>query len=134
MSATQLDVQTIEYLQLALADERKARATYAATLEKFGSVRPFSNIIQSEEQHISQLLALFARYGIAVPADTTQVGALPATLAEVCAVGVTAEIENDALYQRMIPEIQQADIKSVFTSLAQASKEKHLPAFQRCAR
>ncbi|WP_257556844.1 hypothetical protein [Sphingobium sp. CFD-2] len=29
----------------ALEDERKAEATYAAVIEKFGPVRPFSNII-----------------------------------------------------------------------------------------
>ena len=129
----QLDDKSIEYLNLALADERKALATYQATMAKFGSVRPFVNIARAEEHHISMLLALFDKYGVAIPEDTTQVGTLPATLQEVCKVGVTAEIDNDALYQRMIPEIQQEDIKTIFTSLARASKEMHLPAFERCA-
>lgn len=128
-----LDERTVGHLKAALADERKALATYQATMVKFGSVKPFVNIARAEEQHITMLLALFDKYGVSIPKDTTKVGALPATLTEVCQVGVTAEIDNDALYQRMLPEIAQEDIKSVFTSLARASKEKHLPAFQRCA-
>lgn len=131
---SKLDEKTITYLNLALADERKALATYQATMEKFGSVKPFINIARAEEQHISMLLALFDKYGVEIPKDTTKVGTLPATLQEVCQVGVTAEIDNDALYQRMIPELQQEDIKTVFTSLGKASKEMHLPAFERCSR
>lgn len=129
-----LDEKTIEYLNAALADERKALATYEAAMAKFGRVKPFVNIARAEEQHISMLLALFDKYGVKIPQDTTKVGALPTTLAEVCAVGVTAEIDNDALYQRMIPELAQQDIQTVFTSLARASKEMHLPAFERCSR
>lgn len=129
----ELDVQTIKYLEMGLADERKALATYEATMEKFGNVRPFINIARAEEQHISMLKALFDKYGVAIPKDTTQVGKLPATLQEVCAVGVQAEIDNDKLYQDMMPNIKQEDIKTVFTSLANASKEMHLPAFERCA-
>ncbi len=128
-----LDEKTTEFLNMALADERKALATYQATMTKFGSVKPFVNIARSEEQHISMLLSLFDKYGVAIPNDATKVGALPATLQEVCAVGVTAEIDNDALYQKMLPEVTQEDIKTVFTSLAAASKERHLPAFERCA-
>ncbi len=128
-----LDELTIEKLNMALADERKALATYRSAISKFGNVKPFVNIARAEENHISMLLALFDKYGVAIPKDATQVGSLPATLAEVCQVGVTAEIENDALYQTMIPALQQEDIKTVFTSLARASKEMHLPAFERCA-
>ena len=128
----ELDEKTIEYLNLALADERKALGTYKATIAKFGSVKPFINIARAEEQHISMLLALFDKYGVPIPQDTTKVGTLPSTLQEVCAVGVTAEIDNDALYQKMIPELKRDDIRTVFTSLARASKEMHLPAFERC--
>lgn len=131
--SSKIDAKTVEYLTLALADERKALATYQAIIEKFGPVKPFINIASSEEQHISMLLALFNAYEIEVPQDTTKLETLPVTLQEACAIGVTAEIENDALYQKMIPEIQEEDIKSTFISLAAASKEKHLPAFERCA-
>ena len=48
-------------------------------------------------------------------------------------MGVEAEIANDELYQKMLPQVEQEDIRGVFTTLAQASREMHLPAFQRCA-
>lgn len=129
----QLDEKTITFLKDALADERKARATYEAVIEKFGSVRPFINIIRAEEQHIAMLKALFDKYGVDIPDDTTKVAALPDSLGSVCQIGVDAEIANDELYQRMIPQVAQEDIKAVFTSLAAASLQMHLPAFQRCA-
>jgi hypothetical protein len=128
-----LDEKTTTHLISALADERKALATYQATLAKFGTVKPFINIARAEENHISLLLALFDKYGVEIPLDTAQISALPDTLPEICKVAVQAEIDNDALYQTMIPEIQEEDIVAVFTSLAKASKEMHLPAFERCS-
>lgn len=129
----ELDQQTIGYLQAALADERKARATYEAVIATFGNVRPFINIIRAEEQHMAMLEGLFDKYGVEIPEDNTVVGELPSTFSEVCAVGVQAEIDNDQLYQDMIGNIKEQDIKEVFTSLASASLEMHLPAFEKCA-
>ncbi len=41
----------------ALQDEYKARATYRLVISKFGEIRPFINIIESEERHIQALLS-----------------------------------------------------------------------------
>lgn len=129
----ELSDDTIGYLEAALADERKALATYEAVMDEFGNVKPFINIARAEEQHISMLKGLFDKYGLEIPADTTVVGSLPNTLAEVCAVGVQAEIDNDQLYQDMIGDVEEEDIKAIFTNLAAASLNMHLPAFERCA-
>lgn len=129
----ELSETTIGYLQAAIADERKALATYQAVMDEFGNVKPFINIARAEEQHISMLKGLFDKYGVEIPSDTTVVGTLPSTLSEVCAVGVQAEIDNDQLYQDMIGNIQEKDIKDIFTSLAAASINMHLPAFERCS-
>lgn len=129
----ELDEQTIEYLELALADERKALATYEAVMSDFGKVRPFINISRAEEQHISMLKALYDKYGLDIPEEEKILINVPETLQEACAIGVEAEIENDAMYQGMIGDIEQEDIKDIFTSLAAASKEKHLPAFEKCS-
>jgi len=124
----------------ALDDEYHAEAVYAATLAAFGDVRPFSNIIEAERKHQAALLGLMDTYGIPVPANGYLTGekplrALPATLAEVCAVGVEAEIENARLYDEdLLPAVAgHADIIRVFTNLRDASIDKHLPAFERCA-
>ena len=39
----------IEALDLAINDEYKAQATYQKVIDKFGEIRPFSNIIQAEQ-------------------------------------------------------------------------------------
>lgn len=122
-------------LTLAIKDEYKAHAVYQAVIDKFGNQRPFIMIIRAEEQHISSLKALFDKYGIAVPKDETTNLPELTTLAGACSVGVTAEIENADLYKKeLLPQVAQYDdIKLVFNNLMDASLQKHLPSFQKCA-
>ena len=122
-----------EALTTTLDDEYRARATYRAVLNKFGSVPPFVNIVEAEERHIMALLALFPVYGVAPPADrwNGQVP-LPDTLAECCQAGVDAEISNYSLYDGFLRWMQEPDIRFTFTNLRNASEFNHLPAFQRC--
>ncbi|MBR9971171.1 ferritin-like domain-containing protein [Magnetospirillum sulfuroxidans] len=117
----------------ALDDEYKARATYAAVIDRFGPVRPFINIIQSEQRHINALQMLFRRRDWSIPADPY--GGMivaPASLEEACRLGVQAEIDNVALYDRLNRlAADDAEVLAVFANLQQASQERHLPAFQR---
>jgi hypothetical protein len=124
----------------ALEDEYHAEAVYAATLDTFGEVRPFSNIIEAERKHQAALLDLLETYGVAAPANgyltgEKPLGALPATLQEVCEIGVAAEIENARLYDEdLLPAVAgHPDIIQVFNNLRDASIDNHLPAFERCA-
>lgn len=122
-------------LDTALADEYNARATYEAVLDKFGQTRPFSMIIRSEEQHISMLKAIYDKYGLKPPADTSNPSLSEiSTLQDACQAGVDAEIANAALYKNeLLPAVSEyEDITSVFTNLMNASEDKHLPAFERC--
>ncbi len=117
----------------ALQDEYKARATYRLVISKFGLIRPFVNIIESEERHIQALLSLFRRYEIPIPVDNwpEQVTA-PASLSEACQIGVQSEIENGQMYQRLLALTSDyPDVQRVFLNLQRASQENHLPAFQR---
>ena len=119
----------------ALDDEYKARATYRAVISKFGEIRPFINIVQSEERHIQALLSLFRKYEIPIPVDNwADVVKAPTSVLEACQSGVRGEIENREMYQRLLaitPEYP--DVQGVFLNLQRASEENHLPAFQRCA-
>ena len=132
--AEQLDEKTQQALIDAINDEYKARATYQKVIDKFGAVRPFSNIIKAESQHIEELLPLFEKYGVAVPKDEWY-GKVPefASLQEACKAGVEAEIENAKMYDEFFKFVKEQDIIVVFKNLRDASQEKHLPAFQRCA-
>ncbi len=119
----------------ALQDEYKARATYQLVISKFGKIRPFINIIESEERHIQALLSLFQKYEIPIPVDNwaSQVIA-PASILEACQIGVRSEIENGEMYQRLLDLTSEyPDVQHVFLNLQRASQENHLPAFQRCS-
>jgi rubrerythrin len=56
----------------------------------------------------------------------------PASLAEACATGIEAEIENEALYARLLDRVTDPSARAVMQRLQAASRERHLPAFRRC--
>jgi hypothetical protein len=126
------DRQTIEALCEALDDEYKARAAYRKVIERFGPVRPFSNIVESEERHIATLLAQFRRLGATPPEDRWpgRVEA-PASLEQACSEAARAEIDNDAMYSRLLDKATDAAARDVLMRLQDASRNRHLPAFRR---
>ncbi|MEZ5945927.1 MAG: DUF2202 domain-containing protein [Hyphomonas sp.] len=130
-------VDVVDALAFALADERKARATYLAVIARFGAVNPFVNIARAEQAHIDSLLGLYGTYELPVPADETVVdpAVSTATFQQLCAIGVQAEIDNIALYDDQLLPIVAGydDITDVMVALRNASEYAHLPAFQRCA-
>ncbi len=130
-----LDAASRDALLAALDDERRAEALYRAVIGAFGEVRPFSNIVNAEVRHQALLLPLLEQYGVPTPPNPYDPAAIrvPGTLAEACELGVQAERDNIAIYDRLIPTIEHADIKSAFEILRSASADRHLPAFERCA-
>lgn len=119
-----------EMLTFAIEDEYIARAEYELIMDEFGVQRPFSNIMKSEETHISLLTPPFEAYGIDMPADpSSHVIALPDTLAETFAVGVEAEINNIAMYEKFLATELPDDVRDVFERL-KATSENHLKAFE----
>ena len=119
-----------QMLTYAIQDEYLAHAEYELIIEKYGLIRPFSNIIKSEETHINMLIPLFKVYGFPVPEDTGAEHAfLPRDLKEAFEMGVQAEIENIAMYERFLDMDLPDDVKVVFERLKNAS-ENHLRAFK----
>lgn len=125
------DLKTI--LLDALDDERKAKATYSAVIEKFGEIRPFINIVGAEGRHADAIKRQLTRLGWAIPEDRWK-GKVraPTSLAAACEEAIAAEIENIALYDRLIPLVSDDAARTVLQNLQAASREKHLPAFKRC--
>ncbi|WP_017306174.1 ferritin-like domain-containing protein [Spirulina subsalsa] len=119
----------------AIEDEYKARATYRLIINKFGAIRPFINIVESEGRHIQALLSLFSKYEIPVPQDDwEQRVEIPASIQEACEAGVQAEIANGEMYERLLDSTRDyPDVQRVFLNLQWASQNNHLRAFQRCA-
>jgi rubrerythrin len=127
------DRDTIEALSEALEDEYKARAAYHKVIERFGPVRPFANIIDAEQRHVEALLRQFERLGEAPPADEwPKRVAAPESLARACRDAVEAEIQNDAMYSRLLQRVSDPQARELMLRLQEASRSHHLPAFRRC--
>ncbi|MEQ9549430.1 MAG: DUF2202 domain-containing protein [Coleofasciculus sp. G3-WIS-01] len=129
----QLNHETQAALIEAIEDEYKARAFYEAVMNKFGAVRPFSNIVNAEARHAQRLAALLIKYRVPVPADTfTGTIDAPDSLKAACKISIDGEIENLKMYDRFLSFVQEPDIAAAFSQLRDASANHHLPAFERC--
>ena len=119
-----------QMLTYAIQDEYLARAEYELIMSHYGEMRPFSNIIRSEEQHIAWLVEIFDEYGLDIPTDTAADHVvLPKDLKAAFATGVQAEIDNIAMYAGFLEEELPEDVADLFEELKRAS-ENHLRAFQ----
>lgn len=122
-------------LSMALEDEYRAEATYDAVLGSFPGARPFINIIEAERRHADRVKAEMDRVGIPYTKTNPYLGTLkaPASVLEACQQGIVAEEENIALYDRLLPSVIDEQIRATLTELQIASRDRHLPAFRRCA-
>jgi len=123
-----------EMLIYAIQDEYAARAEYDYIVTNFDITKPFSNIIKSEETHISLLVPLFETYGYILPEDTSSEHLITIeNVQEAFDTGVLAEILNISMYNTFLEtdDLPQ-DIYDVFVKLRDAS-ESHLSAFQKNA-
>ncbi|NWJ44263.1 MAG: hypothetical protein HXX08_25120 [Chloroflexi bacterium] len=125
--ATVLSEQSVNALNQAIQEEYLARATYQAILAKFGQVLPFSNIVNSENQHVTVLARQFTNHGLAVPADSWagKVTA-PATLSEAFNAAIQLEKDDAALYDTLLKQVSEPELTRVFTQLQSASLNMHL--------
>ncbi len=123
-----------ELLRRAVQEELDAEATYRAVIETVGAVRPFTNIAESEAQHVQALEDLAQRYGVATDDLVVEPQASPSTRLAACELGTAAEEADIALYDELLPQVQgYPDVVQVLTNLRRASLEQHLPAFERCS-
>jgi hypothetical protein len=126
LSAARLDLGSM--LLYALQDERMARAEYEVIIDRFGSSRPFANIIRAEETHIEWLRELFAAHGMTRPVEAAVRPAAPKDWAAALEAGRQAEIDNIAMYDKFLAQDLPSDVRQVFVQLKAAS-QNHLRAF-----
>jgi len=129
-AAADSDLNLGAMLTFALQDEYLARGEYQKTMDKFGQRRPFVNIVKAEAQHISWLVPLFEKYGVALPQDRgLELAQVPETFAAALQTGVDAEIANIDMYERFLSRELPSDVRAVFEHLHTGSRN-HLAAFQ----
>ncbi len=126
--------ETVSALEESLQDEYKSRATYHAVIAAFGPIRPFINIVQSEDRHVAALLSLFDKYGLKAPDDKWRGDVEPPpTVAAAYEDGMRAEIENGDVYECLLAAVDEPDVRAVLLRLQSATRTRRLPAFRRCS-
>ena len=132
-------------LEVAIDDEYKAQAMYQAAIANFGDITPFRNIVLAEGNHISLLKVEMERLNVPIPKNPyakrsnetipewTQRLKLPGTSVETCRLAARLEEENVALYDKLIAKTTDQQVILVFQRLQADSRDRHLPAFRRCA-
>ena len=127
--------QLYQVLLGALNEEYQALALYKVVLAEYGDIRPFPNITVAQSRHVQILRDFLVLYDQSVPHNRWIVSTMtPSSLKEACQKALTHELTSVALYQQefipaaaFFPDVQQALMR-----LMQASRESHLPAFERC--
>lgn len=125
------DLTLNDMLTYAMQDEHLARASYDIAINDLGAGKPFTNIVNSEEQHVSMLTPLFDEYKVE-PVDGEEIAKyapVPITIKGALETCVEAEIVNIAMYERFLEQELPADVREVFEHLKYAS-ENHLRAFE----
>lgn len=124
------DFTVEEMLKYAIEDEFLARQEYECIMEEYGEQKPFSNIILAEVNHIEMIKEIYDSYEYDMPKDTAiDHVIIPESISDALEIGVQAEIDNIAMYNKFLEYDLPEDIKDVFIKLRDAS-EKHLKAFE----
>ena len=128
-----LDDNTKAMILEALIDEYKSRASYRLVINTFGEIRPFINIVEAEETHSRALEILCGHFGIPLPKDDWEDKLeTPSSVLEACRAGIQGEHDNIAMYDRFLQQTKVPEVLALFQRLQAASRQHHLPAFERC--
>lgn len=120
-----------EMLEYALQDERLAQAEYATIMDTFDVTRPFSNIEKAEIKHEAAVIGLYEARDLDIPTfDPESYVIIPDTLNETYEIGVQAEINNIAMYEKFLLQVLDDDVRLIFEALRDGSIS-HLEAFQK---
>jgi hypothetical protein len=133
ISTNPLSNSEIEGLNKAILEEYKAFNLYQSVLNQLGDIAPFNQIIRSEQQHINALVRQAKKYSLIVPSNPgLNIEPVFTGITSACQAGVTAEIEDAALYDTLKTVTTHTDLLGVYDRLQSASLNSHLVQFQTC--
>jgi hypothetical protein len=131
---TVLTSEVIGAMSEAIQDEYHALFTYTGVITDLGGLPPFVSIRDAEGRHVDSIRGLFATRGLAPPSSVWNESNVPdfALLTDACRAGKEIERTNVAMYEGFLLLELPADVRMVFLNLLTASRDQHLPAFERC--
>jgi hypothetical protein len=125
------ELSVTDMLMYAVQDEYLARGEYLAIIEKFGNQKPYANIVEAEETHLSFLREVYLAYELEFPEDSSAAHIIiPDDLLEAAKTGVQAEIDNIAMYEKFLSYDLPENVIEVFSALKSGS-DSHLLAFEK---
>ncbi len=125
------DLTINDMLMYAVQDEYLAHGEYLAIIDKFGSQKPYTNIISAEETHLAYLKEVYLSYDLDFPTDeSAEHIVIPTDLLEAAETGVQAEIDNIAMYELFMTYDLPENVFEVFSALKSGS-DSHLISFQK---
>lgn len=125
-----MDLTLLDMLTYAVQDEYLALGEYVSIMEVYGVQAPYSNISEAERSHLAMLQTLYQTYSLTFPTDPYPIDSLPpSNLLAAARLGVEAEIDNIAMYERFLSYNLPEDVATVFEILLKGSNQ-HLKAFE----
>ncbi|CZE48547.1 hypothetical protein [Campylobacter geochelonis] len=120
-----------EFLQAAIKDEQIAFATYANIVQKFGDIKPFSAIMQTQLKFIQELSYMIKKQGEEPQeADISDIEEAK-SIEEAYEIALVIERKTIRFYEKMISNVQNEEIKDLFYRLQASSYNDNLPAFRK---
>ncbi len=102
-------------------------------IRQYGTVRPCSRIHAAERGRIHQLWRLFVAHGLPIPPNPWTGGVnSPASLADACGQALEQEQARLKRYGQLLVCTDQEELRQVFRAQAEASEQRHGPAYGRC--
>lgn len=120
-----------EAIKEALASEYKSYMLYEEASSKFDDAEIFKNINNAEGRHILALEKAAQKYGIELDeGEPVQEAEIKGGVEEYLEAMIVAERENIEMYNRLIPQVEDENIREIFFRLQAASYNNHLPALR----
>ena len=114
-----------------MQDELFARGEYEYIIQELGAQKPFTNISQSERNHINMLRPYLRKYEIVIDEDQWKEEIVyPTSIKEALDTCINAEIYNIEMYEKFLKQELPEDLRITFDKLKRGS-ENHLESFQK---
>jgi hypothetical protein len=128
--------EALALMQEAIQDEYRSHTIYQQVVADFGEVLPFLHTMEAELRHAAALERLYRQRSLVPPAPAAAVTEGPVRRYEsvlaACTDSVQTEVDNVAIYDRLLALELPPDVRRVAEFNREASQERHLPAYQRC--
>jgi len=119
-----------EAIKEALASEYKSYALYEEASNRFSDVEIFKNINNAEARHIAALEKAAQKHGIELDESEPPKEGIKGGVTDYLEMMIVAERENIEMYDELIPQVEDENIKEIFFRLQAASYNNHLPALR----